>query len=384
MDDGSIVLNTDYFDFMTGSRMINDRFCSLFGGPAKLPEAEMTVREMDIARSIQEVTEEIILKMVGHAVKLAGSRNLCMAGGVALNCVANGKILRSGLIDRLWVQPAAGDAGGALGAALLCAYEHFKVDRVVASEGDSQKGSLLGPSFKKDEIKRVLDAYGFIYRHLETDRLHVLAAALLAEGKVVGLFQGRMEYGPRALGGRSILGDPRVADMQRKMNLKIKFRESFRPFAPVVLSEKAHQWFDLKQESPYMLLTADVKADHRKSLSVEEESLKGKEKLDVRRSDITAVTHVDYSARVQTLSKDSGGIMRGILEAFDELTGCPVLINTSFNVRGEPIVYTPFDALRCFMNTDIDALVLENFVLIKEEQGGVLVEKDFKGAFEPD
>lgn len=383
-DDGSIELNTKYFDFMTGNRMTNERFHGLFKGRPRKPSEPITQKEMDIACSVQRVTEEILLKMAAHAVKVTDIRTLCLAGGVTLNCVANGKIMRSGLIDKLWVQPAAGDAGGALGAAFLCAYERYGLERKVNGIEDKQKSSLLGPRFGDDEIKKLLDSYGFMYRKVDLPLWSEQIASMLSEGKVVGLFHGRMEYGPRALGDRSILGDPRDKDMQRRMNLKIKFRESFRPFAPIVLEERAKEWFSLDTDSPYMLLTTDVKPSKRKNLSKEEETLWGIDKLNTPRSDIPAVTHVDYSARVQTVDRDSNERVYDLLRAFERLTGCPVLINTSFNIRGEPIVCTPFDALRCFMNTNIDVLVIEDYIIKKEDQGCLLKDASFQRSFEPD
>lgn len=382
--DGSIVLNTKYFDFMAGSRMINEKFENLFGGPTKIPDTPITQKEMDIASSIQSVTEEILIKMVDYVVQKTGIRNLCIAGGVGLNCVANGKILRSGLIDRLWIQPASGDSGGALGAALLAKYYHFHLPRNTDEKNDMQRGSLLGVQYSSKDIENTLKTYGFIYKELSEESWETVIADQIADGKIVGMFQGPMEYGPRALGGRSILGDPRSHDMQKMMNLKIKFRESFRPFAPMVLNEKANEWFDLDTESPYMLLTAGVKEEKRKQLTSEENDLWGIEKLNVIRSDIPAVTHVDYSARVQTVSSSSNPKTYRLLKAFEKKTRCPVLINTSFNIRGEPIVCTPFDALKCFMNTEIDILVLENYILFKNEQPNILKDQNFKSSFKPD
>lgn len=382
--DGSIKLNIEYFDFMTGNQMLNERFCKLFGGKQRNSESPITQKEMDIACSIQSVTEEILLKMVKYAVEITCIKSLCMAGGVALNCVANGKILRSGLIEKIWIQPAAGDAGGALGAALLAAYKVKGIHRKTNGITDRQKGSLLGPSFSNDKIKKLLDAYGFVYEKIPNEVWADRIALLLSEGKVVALFQGRMEYGPRALGCRSILGDPRIPDMQSKMNLKIKFRESFRPFAPVVLKERVRDWFAMDVESPYMLLVSEIIADKKKNLSVNEQNFTGIDKLKVVRSEIPAVTHIDYSARIQTVDKNVNQKMYAILSAFEKLTGCPVLINTSFNIRGEPIVCIPFDALKCFMNTNIDAFVLENYILYKENQTDVLKDKNFAKGFEPD
>ena len=369
---------------MVGSRMINRKFENLFGRPAKTPDTPPTQKEMDIASSIQYVTEEILIKMVDYAVQKTGIRNLCIAGGVALNCVANGKILKSGLVDRLWIQPASGDSGGALGAAFLAAYQHFNLPRNTDEKNDLQQGTLLGTQYNFQDIKETLKAYGFIFQEMPEDSWENEIAQLIAEGKVVGLFQGRMEFGPRALGSRSILGDPRSPEMQKIMNLKIKYRESFRPFAPMVLKEKSNEWFNLDSDSPYMLLTAEVKKEKRKHLSSEQEDLWGVEKLNIMRSEIPAVTHVDYSARVQTVSLKSNPKAYRILKAFEDKTGFPILINTSFNVRGEPIVCTPFDALKCFMNTEMDVLVLENFILLKNNQPNILKDQNFKNSFDAD
>lgn len=382
-EDGSIVLNTDYFDFMTGNRMTNERFHELFGGEPRKPDNPITYKDMDIAASIQQVVEEILIKMATQAVRLTGVRNLCMAGGVALNCVANGKILKSGLVDNLWVQPASGDCGGALGAALLAAYQHLALERHVDSV-DSQQGSLLGPSYSCQEIKKLIELYGLQYEEIEWPAMADYIAEVIAQGKVVGFFQGRMEYGPRALGARSILGDPRNPQMQRVMNLKIKFRESFRPFAPMVLKEKADQWFEMSGDSPYMLLTFPIKKDKRRVMSCEQDGLLDMDKLNIMRSEIPAVTHIDYSARVQTVDKENNPRAYEVLQAFDKKTGCPVLINTSFNVRGEPIVCTPLDALKCFVNTNMDVLAIENFILHRENQNNSLKDPDFKNHFEPD
>lgn len=383
-DEGEIVICTDYFDYMAGHRMINERFEELFGFQSREPDSKLTQEYMDVACSIQKVTEDIMLKMVKHVVHLTGERNLCMAGGVALNCVANGKILRSGLVDKLWVQPAAGDAGGALGAAYLAAYGICDIPRTTNGE-DKQKGSLLGPKYSSNDIRQVLNMYGFVYEEPTKDRIFQQISEYLANGKICALFQGRMEFGPRALGNRSIIGDPRNPIMQSSMNLKIKFRESFRPFAPVVLAEKADEWFDLHgQESPYMLITTSVAKNKQRNSNVNLKYSKGLDKIKQERSDIAAVTHVDNSARVQTVTKDSNNFLYGVLKAFDERTGCPVLINTSFNVRGEPIVCSPVDALRCFMNTDIDVLIMEGFIVRKENQGDTFKEPEFATSFERD
>ena len=383
--DGSIKLNTEYFDFMVGSKMISRRFEDLFGGPARQPEGGLTDKEMDIAKSIQVVVEEILFKTVKYAVKTTGIRDLCLAGGVALNCVANGKILRSDLVDNLWIQPASGDAGTSLGAAFLAAHEHYQIPRTHSTKNDSQKGSLLGPSYSEEEILKTLKAYDCVFEKIEEQKWDNYVADLILDGNVVGVFQGRMEYGPRALGNRSILGDARSAEMQKNMNLKIKFRESFRPFAPITTAEKAKDWFELDVESPYMLLTTSV-CDERVNKVPEnkEAELIGLEKLSIPRSEIPAVTHVDYSARVQTVNREINPKIHSILSAFESKTECPVLINTSFNIRGEPIVCTPYDAIKCFMNTEMDVLILESFVLFKENQSDNLVEKDFKERFELD
>jgi carbamoyltransferase len=382
--DGSIKLNTNYFNFMVGNKMINNNFEELFGGPSRKPDMPISQKEMDIASSIQNVTEEIILKMVDYSVSLTGIRNLCIAGGVALNCVANGKILRSKLIDDLWIQPASGDSGGALGAAYLAAYEHYQIKRDLDRQIDRQRNSLLGMKYTSAEIEKNLNSYGFISEKLCEEDWSVKIAKHIATGKIVGMFQGQMEYGPRALGNRSILGDPRHSEMQKVMNLKIKYRESFRPFAPMVLNEKVKEWFDIESESPYMLLTADVKKDKRKISDHKQDKLWGIEKLNEIRSDIPAVTHIDYSARIQTVTSESNPKIYQLLKAFDEITNCPILVNTSFNIRGEPIVCTPFDALKCFMNTEMDVLVMEDYILLKKDQGDILKDQNFKSSFDPD
>ena len=365
--DGSFRMDMRYFDYCHGLTMTSRQFDGLFGGPPRSPESPLTQREMDIAASIQQVTEEIMVRIARHVRAITGLKNLCLAGGVALNCVGNGRILREEIFEKLWIQPAAGDAGGALGVALFIWHQLLGEPRRVERR-DSQSGSLLGPAFNDDEIRAFLDEAGAEYRYRESDEaLCDEVANLLAAEKVVGWFQGRMEFGPRALGSRSILGDARSSAMQSVMNLKIKFRESFRPFAPSVLEEHAAEYFDLPagQESPYMLLVAPVQARQRIDANGQAE-LRGLEKLKTRRSTIPAVTHVDYSARVQSVDADRHARYRTLLERFYAKTGCPVLINTSFNVRGEPIVCTPQQAYRCFMATHIDALVLERFVLVKQ------------------
>jgi carbamoyltransferase len=373
-DDGSYRLNMDYFGYYTGKVMTNAKFEELFGGPPRKPESDITRREMDLAASIQKVTEQVILLLARNARKITCSDNLVMAGGIALNCVATGKLVRERIFDNIWVQPAAGDAGGSLGAALYAYYAHFNNERK-CNKRDSQKGSFLGPEFKINTIKKYLDEIGASYTEYDDKiTLYKKTAELLAAGNIVGFFNGRMEFGPRALGGRSILGDPRNPAMQAKLNLKIKFRESFRPFAPAVLAEKASEYFEFEGESPYMLICADVKQDHRITFSIDKYLPDEDGKIDMLpivrelRSDIPAVTHVDYSARLQTVNADDNSDFHSLLSEFYNLTGCPVLVNTSFNVRGEPIVCTPEDAYRCFMRTDMDVLILEKLILYKPEQ----------------
>ena len=371
-DDGSLRLNMEYFDFATGLRMTNGRFADLFGGPAREPESPITQREMDLASSIQHVTEIAMLRMANHLHRETGETNLCLAGGVALNCVGNGRILRESPFESIWIQPAAGDAGGALGAALSVWYEYLENDRV-ADGRDSMSASRLGPAYTKDARSR-LDALGAVYTELPHDQLVDHTANLLAEGKVIGWFQGRMEFGPRALGARSILGDPQSPDMQSRMNLKIKFRESFRPFAPVVTRENVSEYFELDTDSPYMLLVAKV-AEARRVGNSDGDAV-GLDKLKEVRSTLPAVTHVDHSARVQTVSPEDDPRFHSLIKRFGDITGSPVLINTSFNVRGEPIVCTPEDAFNCFMRTGMDHLVIENFMLDKAQQDPSLIDSD--------
>jgi carbamoyltransferase len=401
-DDGSIRLDMDYFDFADRLRMTGEGFERLFGGPARAPESKLTQREMDLARSIQDVTEEIVLKMARHAKRTTGARYLCMAGGVALNCVANGKLLEAGIFDDIWIQPAAGDAGGAVGAALTVWHRHLGNSRESAEKRgtwrlgrgeekeisaplppyeDGMSGAFLGPSYPSKQIETWLQSRHYPFRTYSPSEIPGVVADLLASGKVVGLLQGRMEFGPRALGGRSILGDPRSPAMQSVMNLKIKFRESFRPFAPSVLREDVAKWFAFSGDSPYMLLCADVAPEERRAMTAEETALWGIEKLNVPRSSIPAVTHVDYSARLQTVRRETNPVYHAILSAFREQTGCPVVVNTSFNVRGEPIVCTPEDAYRCFMRTAMDALVLENHVLLRDDQPPAADGEDWKKTF---
>ena len=382
-DDGTFRLDLTYFDYCTGLRMTNENFDALLGGPPRKPEELVTQREMDLAASIQAVTEEVVLRLTRALGRETGVKDLCMAGGVALNCVANGKVLRDGTFRNMWVQPAAGDAGGALGAALT-AYHLFQGrERHINGPLDAMQGSYLGPAFSQDEIERRLSAAGGKYEVLGDDVLLDAVVEALVAGKAVGWFQGRMEFGPRALGSRSILGDARSPAMQKTLNLKVKYRESFRPFAPSVLAEDAAAWFELERESPYMLQVADVRAEHRRAMTIEETSLFGIDKLNVPRSDIPAVTHVDYSARIQTVHRETNPRYHALLSAFKARTGCPVLVNTSFNVRGEPIVCTPEDAFRCFMGTEIEVLAAGNCLLRKEDQDPSL-KLDYKDAFELD
>ena len=382
-DDGSFRLDLSYFDYCTGLRMTNGAFDALFGGPPRGPDELLTQRHMDLAASIQAVTEEVVLRLSRSLAAETGLRNLCLAGGVALNCVANGKVLRDGCFDNVWVQPAAGDAGGALGAA-LAAYHLFQ-DRPRHSNGagDAMKGSYLGPSFEQGEIESRLTAVGAKFSVLEGEALTEAAAEALADGKAVGWFQGRMEFGPRALGARSILGDARSPTMQKTLNLKVKYRESFRPFAPSVLGEEVSDWFELEGESPYMLMVADVTERHRRAMTEAEQALFGIDKLNVPRSDVPAITHVDYSARIQTVHAETNPRYHALIKAFKQRTGCPVIVNTSFNVRGEPIVCTPEDAFRCFMGTEIEVLAIGDCLLRKEEQDPSL-KLNYKDAFELD
>ena len=365
-EDGSFRLNMDYFNYCTGLTMTSPKFHRLFGGPPRDPESAIDQRIMNLARSIQEVTETVILRMVDHVHAETGQKYLCLAGGVALNCVANGRILRESAFEDIWIQPAAGDAGGALGAALFAWHAWMGRDRVVDGTRDMQKGSYLGPAFSHDEIREFLRSKGCRFVELSEEQLLETIADQLDGGRVIGWFQGRMEYGPRALGNRSIIGDARSPAMQETINLKIKFRESFRPFAPSVLKERAADYFELDRESPYMLLVAPVKEEIRHRPTPEEQRLQGLARLKVKRSSIPAVTHVDYSARVQTVAREDNPLYHRLLKTFDERHGCGVIVNTSFNVRGEPIVCAPEDAYRCFMRTEMDTLVLGRFLLEKE------------------
>lgn len=383
--DGSFKLNMDYFNYCCGLTMTNQKFNKLFGGPPRTPESKLTQKEMDLACSVQEVTEEIVLRMARYVAKETRQQYLCLAGGVALNCVANGKLLREGIFKDIWIQPAAGDAGGAVGAAFLAWYQYLNNPRYADNVNDFQQGSYLGPSFTDEEIQKFLEEQDIPFQKLPLQEAAKKAADLLAAQKVVGWFQGRMEFGPRALGSRSILGDARSPEMQRTINLKIKFRESFRPFAPSALAEKAHQYFEIDRESPYMLLVAPVRREVRKAMTEEQQGLFGLDKLNIVRSTVPAVTHVDYSARLQTVNKRDNPLYHKLLQSFDEAQGCPVIINTSFNVRGEPIVCTPQDAYKCFMKTQMDYLVMGSYLLSKENQSSVQDKPDWgQGVFELD
>jgi carbamoyltransferase len=382
-EDGSFRLDLSYFDYCTGLRMTNSKFDALFGGPPRKAEDRLTQREMDLAASVQKVTEEIVLRLTRSLQAETGSPNLCLAGGVALNCVANGKVLRDGRFKNIWVQPAAGDAGGALGAALNAYYQFQDKPRRTNGGSDAMAGSYLGPAYEQADIEARLKKAGARFTVLSDDALIAQTAKALADGLAVGWFQGRMEFGPRALGGRSILGDARSPAMQSVLNLKVKYRESFRPFAPAVLREDVADWFELNGDSPYMLMVADVVASRRKAMTAEQEKLFGIEKLNVPRSEIPAVTHVDYSARIQTVHRETNPRFHALISAFRDRTGCPVIVNTSFNVRGEPIVCLPEDAFRCFMGTEIEVLAVGNCYLRKEDQDPAL-KRDYKVGFELD
>lgn len=382
--DGSFHLNLKYFNFMAGLSMTGDEFAELFDGPRRKPESALTQREMDLARSIQVVIEECMLRQAQFLHKESGSDNLCLAGGVALNCVGNGHVLRKGPFKNVWIQPAAGDAGGALGAALCVWFGYLDNPRKADGRNDSQLNSLLGPQYSDDEVAQELAAFGAVSTKVPDDQLFDRVAEMIAAEKVIGWFQGRMEFGPRALGNRSIIGDPRSPSMQSKMNLKIKFRESFRPFAPAVMREHVSEYFELEADSPYMLLVAPVRQERRIAMTKEQQQLFGIAKLNVPRSDIPAVTHVDYSARIQTVDAQHHPRFHRLLAAFKKKTGCPVLVNTSFNVRGEPIVCTPADAYRCFMRTEIDCLVIGNHVLMKDQQPKWQERDDWQEKFQLD
>ncbi|GIK21873.1 MAG: carbamoyltransferase [Ignavibacteriota bacterium] len=381
-EDGSFRMNMEYFNYCQGLTMTNEKFNKLFGGPPRIPETNLTQKQMDIARSLQEVTEEIVLKIGSHVYKETKSKNLCLAGGVALNCVANGRLLREGPFENIWIQPAAGDAGGALGAALIGWYKYHNKPRTAADgKSDKQKGSYLGPQFTDEEIKSFVQSLNLSAKRYDDEELIENVANLINSDKVIGWFDGKMEFGPRALGSRTIIGDARSPKMQATMNIKIKFREGFRPFAPSVLFEKVSEYFEIEKESPYMLLTADVKKERRIPMTDEEQKKWGIDKLNVIRSDIPAVTHVDYSARLQTVHKETNPRYHKLISKFEEKTGCAVIINTSFNVRGEPIVCTPEDAYRCFMRTNMDYLVLGSYILKKEDQKPVEKDVDWKKEF---
>jgi carbamoyltransferase len=409
-DDGSIRMNHEFFSYSQGLRMTNTAFDRIFGGRPRRPESKITQREMDLARSIQVITEEVMLKMVQHVHRETGMKKLCMAGGVALNCVANGRILREGPFEDIWIQPAAGDAGGAIGIALALWHRYLGKERFSAEKkgswksatgvppvnhaqdaratippyDDGMKGSYLGPRDSVEDIEEFLRAKKLPYKKYSREEVPGVVAELLASGKIIGLHQGRMEFGPRALGGRSIIGDARSPSMQTVMNLKIKYRESFRPFAPSVMREHVSDWFDLDADSPYMLLVADVNPRHRRQMNEDEQKLWGIEKLNVNRSEIPAVTHVDYSARIQTVRRETNPLYWEILDAFRRLTGCPLVVNTSFNVRGEPVVCSPEDSYRCFMRTEMDYLVLENCVLDKKDQPAFTEKQDWRKEFRLD
>ncbi len=381
-EDGSFHLDMRYFDYCTGLTMTNERFDALFGGPPRQPESTLTQREMDLAASIQAVTEEVVIKLAKGIRQSTGLKNLCLAGGVALNCVANGKLLREKVFDNIWIQPAAGDAGGAVGAALGAYYLMLNQPRTV-NAGDGMKGSYLGPEYSQQDIERRLKKIGAVFSTVSDEEQINIAARALADGKAVGWHQGRMEFGPRALGARSIIADPRSPAVQKQLNLKVKYRESFRPFAPSVLREDISNWFQIDTDSPYMLLVADVAKEKQLPMIEEQKKLFGIDKLNVPRSEIPAITHVDYSARIQTVHKETNPKYHRLISRFKELTDCPVLVNTSFNVRGEPIVCTPEDAFHCLMGTEIELLMVGNCVLKKEDQDKQLI-KDYKNAYELD
>ena len=382
-DDGSFQLDMSYFNYATGLTMTNKKFDILFGGPARTSKTKLTQREMDLAASIQKVTEDIVIQLAKGIAKETGEKNLCLAGGVALNCVANGIIVKEKIFDNIWIQPAAGDAGGALGAALSVWYSHYNNERKVSSERDAMKGTYLGPEFSDKEIEAELKICGSVYKKLSEEDLINTVAQSLANEKAVGWMQRRMEFGPRALGGRSIIADPRSTTMQKQLNLKVKYRESFRPFAPSVLREDVFEWFEHETDSPYMLIVAGIQKDKRLTMTDKEEELFGIEKLNVPRSSVPAITHVDYSARIQTVDAATNPRYHALISKFKEKTGYPLVVNTSFNVRGEPVVCTPTDAFKCFMETELDILVIGNYLLKKEEQDETLKE-NYKEFYELD
>ena len=383
LEEGSFRLDMNYFDFATGLTMTNNKFHKLFGGPPRKPEANLTQREMDLAASVQKVTEEIVVKIAKNLASETGESNLCLAGGVALNCVANGILLREKIFDNIWIQPAAGDAGGALGAALSAWYLHYNQERKISLQSDSMQGAYLGPEFNDAEIEKELKLCGAVFKKYSKNELIENVANALSNEKAVGWMQGRMEFGPRALGGRSIIADPRSPTMQKQLNLKVKYRESFRPFAPSILCEDVEEWFEHSADSPYMLLVADIQKDKRKDMTDQEKALFGIKKLNVTRSSIPAITHVDYSARIQTVHKDTNPRYYELISKFKEKTNCPIVINTSFNVRGEPIVCTPKDAFKCFMGTELDILAIGNYLLIKDQQD-ILLKKSYEKSYELD
>jgi carbamoyltransferase len=367
-EDGSFQLDMRYFDYATGLTMTNQKFDALFGGPPRTSEAELTQREMDLAASVQKVTEDVVVQLAKGVASETGEKNLCLAGGVALNCVANGILLREKIFDNIWIQPAAGDAGGALGAALSAWHLHHNGERNLTVNGDAMRGAYLGPEFSDSEVEAELAACGAVYKKLSDDELIESVSTSLSNEKAVGWMQGRMEFGPRALGGRSIIADPRSPAMQKQLNLKVKYRESFRPFARRGLREDVGDWFEHDADSPYMLLVADVHEDRRRTMTADEEALFGIDKLNVPRSSVPAITHVDYSARIQTVHSDTNPRYHAVISRFKEKTGVPLVVNTSFNVRGEPIVCTPTDAFKCFMGTELDVLAVGNYLLFKEQQ----------------
>ena len=373
-EDGSFQLDMSYFDYATGLTMTNNKFNDLFGGPPRSPETELTQREMDLAASVQKVTEDVILQIAKGIKKETGMKNLCLAGGVALNCVANGLLIREKIFDDIWIQPAAGDAGGALGAALSAWHLHHSKDRKTPIKSDAMKGAFLGPSFSDEEIEKELLKCGAKFKKLSEDDLLSYVAHAICCNKAVGWMQGRMEFGPRALGGRSIIADPRSPMIQKQLNLKVKYRESFRPFAPSILNEYVGEWFEHNKESPYMLVVADVQKDKRLKMTKEQNVLFGIEKLNIPRSSVPAITHVNYSARIQTVHYDTNPRYHALISKFKDKTGCPLVVNTSFNVRGEPIVCTPNDAFKCFMGTELDILAIGNYLLEKDEQDMTLKE----------
>jgi carbamoyltransferase len=383
-EDGSFKMNMDYFDYCAGLTMTNNKFNKLFDGEPRIPETNLTQREMDLARSVQDVTEEIMLRMARHVKKITNEKYLCLAGGVALNCVGNGRLLRENIFDDIWIQPAAGDAGGAIGAAYITYYQNLNNKMPSKNGRDLQKGSYLGPHYSNDEIREFLLHHSLPHQYFEDEILYDHVCDQIIKEKVIGWFQGRMEFGPRALGARTIIGDARSPQMQKKMNLKIKFREGFRPFAPSVLAEKVSEWFEIDRESPYMLLVAEVKKEKQRKMTNEETNLWGIEQLNVIRSEVPAITHVDYTARLQTVNKLDNPRYHSLINKFYEKTGCPVIVNTSFNVRGEPIVQSPIDAYKCFMRTGIDVLVLENFILYKEDQPKFHDDIDWRQKYELD